>query len=327
MAIGIGLDVGGTKILGCAMDADGSLIAEVRVASPHTAELLYQALADCVDALLAKLGPRALEVRGVGVGVPGLVDEHGVLHETANLHGMAELDLPAALQGPIGELLGGPGASFHLIVDNDATCAAAAEHAWGAGRGGADSVLVTLGTGIGGGIVSDGRIVRGARNFGGEVGHMVIDPSGPVCGCGRRGCWERFSSGTGLAYLARRAARAGTAPRLIDLAGGDVEAIVGEHVVKAASEGDPGVAAVLEEFGSYLSLGLANLVEILDPGCIILGGGLVAASQVLLEPGLRIYATTYRRGSGPRAVPVVLATLGERAGAFGAAALSLGTVN
>lgn len=326
MSIGIGCDVGGTKILACAVDAAGHLVAELRVGSPDSPEKLFATLADCVESLLGDLGGRATEVDGVGIGLPGLVSRDGVLHETANLYGMHELDFPAALRPRLSETLGTEGKDWRLLVDNDATCATAAEHAWGAGQGGRDSVLVTLGTGIGGGIVSDGKIVRGARNFAGEVGHMVIDPTGPPCGCGRSGCWERFSSGTGLDFLARRAALAGRAPRLVELAGGDPEAVRGKHVDLGADEGDAGSLEVVEEYGRYLAIGLGNVAEMLDPACIILGGGLMAAGDVLFGPALRTYETTFRRGSGPRQVPVVLATLGERAGAFGAAALATGVV-
>lgn len=328
MAIGIGLDVGGTKVLGCALDEGGEPAGEVRMASPATKAELVAVLASCVGKLLDALGPRAHQVAGVGVGLPGLVDTAGVLHETANIHGVAGLDLPGALAPRLEALLGPRGASpgWRLAVDNDATCAAAAEHAFGAGRGVDDSVTVTLGTGIGGGIVSAGNILRGGRNFSAEFGHMVVDPSGPQCGCGRRGCWERFASGTGLAHLGRVAAEAGRAPGLVELAGGDLAGIRAEHVVQAARARDGGALEVVEAFGAYLALGLANLAEILDPSRIILGGGLAAVGDVVLAPGLAAYATGSRRGSGPRAVPVVMAELGERAGAYGAAAVALGVV-
>lgn len=328
MAIGIGLDVGGTKVLGCAIDEDGTPAGEVRQDSPGTKDELVTVLAACVTALVGGLGERAGAVVGVGVGLPGLVDRHGVLHETANIHGAQGLDVPGALGPLLEDVLGplGAAARWGLFVDNDATCAAAGEHRFGAGRGVTDSVTVTLGTGIGGGVVAAGMILHGERNFAAEVGHMVVDPSGPPCGCGRRGCWERFASGTGLAHLGRVAAAEGRAPRLVELAGGDPGAVRPEHVVAAAREGDAGAAGVITAFGDYLALGLANLAEILDPGRIILAGGLVAAGDVLFAPALATYAAGFRRGSGPRAVPVVLAELGERSGAYGAAALALGGV-
>ncbi len=325
MAIGIGLDVGGTKVLGCAVTDAGEVVAEARLASPATKEALVDVLCACVEAVLADLGSPTSTVVGVGAGLPGLVDRAGVLHETANIHDVAGLDLPASLRPRLEGLLGSSAGPLVLVVDNDATCAAAGEHAFGAGQGVTDSITVTLGTGIGGGIVTAGSIVHGERNFAAEVGHMVVDPSGPRCGCGRRGCWERFASGTGLAYLARRAVLEGRAPGLAEAAGG-IEALRAEQVVAAAAAGDPGAAAVVGEYADYLALGLGNLAELLDPGRIILGGGLAAAGSVLFPPAIARYEATCRRGSGPRQVPVVTASLGERAGAIGAAVLALGVL-
>lgn len=323
MAIGIGLDVGGTKVLGCAVTDGGEILAEVRMPSPATKPALVEALCGCAEAVLDSLGERQSVVAGVGVGLPGLVDRTGVLHETANIHGVEGLDLPASLSPRLTKVLE-PCTEYpvDLVVDNDATCAAAGEHAFGAGRGVSDSVTVTLGTGIGGGIVAAGAILHGERNFAAEVGHMVVDPSGPPCGCGRRGCWERFASGTGLAYLARKAVGEGRAPGLVDASGGS--AVRAEQVVAAADAGDAGALAVIDEFAEYLALGLGNLAELLDPGRIILGGGLAAVGRLLFPPAIARYETTCRRGSGPRKVPVVTAELGERAGAIGAAVLSLG---
>jgi glucokinase len=328
VAIGIGLDVGATKVLGCAVEEDGAIVAEVRLDSPRTQEQLVAVLTASVAALLERLGDRVQELGGVGVGLPGLVDGDGVLHDAANIHGAEGLDLPRSLRPRLEALLAmsAMSSTWRLVVDNDATCAAAGEHRFGAGRGVDSSVMVTLGTGIGGGIVEAGAILHGEQNFAGEIGHMVVDPSGPLCGCGRRGCWERFASGTGLAYLGGKAAAEGRAPRLLGLAGGDANAVRAEHVVAAAREQDAGATAVVAAFGDYLALGLANLAEILDPGRIILGGGLVAAGEVLFGPGLRAYASRSRRGSGPRAVPVVMAELKERSGAAGAAALALGGI-
>src|SRR5205807_3790376 len=144
--------------------------------------------------------------------------------------------------------------------------------------------LVTLGTGIGGGIVADGRLYRGANGFAGEIGHMVVDPHGPLCPCGQRGCWERFASGSGLGRLGREAAMAGAAPRLVELAGGDAEAVRGEHVTEAAREGDGEARAVMERFAWWGALGLVNLVNAFDPALFVIGGGLVAAGDLLFDP-------------------------------------------
>src|SRR5205823_7234153 len=169
-------------------------------------------------------------------GVPGLVDRDGVLRVAPNLRGAAGLAVRQEMQARVG---------VPVQADNDATCAAWGERALGAARGLDEVVLVTLGTGIGGGLISGGRIQRGANRFAGEIGHMVVDPSGPPCPCGRRGCWERYASGSGLGRLAREAAHAGLAPRVVDLAGGDPEAVRGEHVSAAMAEGDAAAGRIL----------------------------------------------------------------------------------
>jgi glucokinase len=182
-------------------------------------------------------------------------------------------------------------------------------------------VLVTLGTGIGGGVVAGGALQRGVNGFAGEFGHMVIDPSGPPCPCGRRGCWERFASGSGLAMLARDAA---TGHRLHDVvrhAGGDPQAVRGEHVQAAAREGDAEAVAVIDDFARWVALGLANLTNVLDPELFVLGGGLAAASDLYLEPIRRWYRELLYQPD-LRPIPrIEFARWGPLAGAVGAALL------
>jgi glucokinase len=206
-----------------------------------------------------------------------------------------------------------------VVVDNDSTCATVAEWAKGSAMGVSDAVMVALGTGIGGGIIAGGRVVRGANGFAGEIGHMIVDPSGPVCPCGRRGCWERYASGSGLGRLAREAAQAGQLKKVASLAGGDPESVRGEHVTEAAAAGDQEARAVLEELGRWLALGLGNLANILDTRTFVIGGGLLSAIRMVLE-SVRL---EFRRTMGGRLerpeVDIVLASLGERAGAIGAA--------
>jgi glucokinase len=182
-------------------------------------------------------------------------------------------------------------------------------------------MLVTLGTGIGGGVVANGSVQHGANGFAGEFGHMVIDPSGPPCPCGRRGCWERFASGSGLAMLARDAA---TGHRLHDVvrhAGGDPQAVRGEHVQAAAREGDAEAVAVIDDFARWVALGLANLTNVLDPELFVLGGGLAAASDLYLEPIRRWYRELLYQPD-LRPIPrIEFARWGPLAGAVGAALL------
>ncbi len=209
-------------------------------------------------------------------------------------------------------------------VGNDATAAVWAEHQRGAAVGADDVLMVTLGTGIGGGIVSGGRLQEGANRFAGEFGHMVVDPNGPLCPCGKRGCWERFASGNGLGTLGREAAIAGQAPRVRDLAGGDPEAVRGEHVTAAAADGDTDACEIMARFAWWLALGLAGLANAFDPSVIVLGGGLVDAGEVLIAPTRRSFADLVEAQTLRSGLQVVAATLGPRAGAVGAALLAAG---
>jgi len=309
VALAIGVDVGGTKVLAVLVDAGDptTVLAERRVPTPHGAD----ALVDAVAALVEELDPAG---RGpVGLGIPGLVDAADVFRYGPNLPGVVDLDARAAL----GARLGRP-----VRASNDATCATYAEFTGGAGAGVAEGILLTLGTGIGGGLVVGGRVRHGASGFAGEPGHMLIDPAGPRCPCGRRGCWERFASGSGLGRLGRDAALAGRLAAAVELAG-DPEAVRGEHVVAAARAGDPGAADVLDEFAWWVAAGIANLVDLLDPSIVVLGGGVVEADDVLL-PRVQDALPAQVLGAGHRpTVPVVKARFGERAGAIGAAVLGL----
>jgi glucokinase len=213
------------------------------------------------------------------------------------------------------------------VVENDANCAAAAEHSFGAAKGTEEALVVTLGTGIGGGVIGRGSLFRGANNFAGEIGHMVIDPNGLPCTCGKQGCWERYASGSGLGRMARDAAAAGRAARVVELAGGDPEVVRGEHVVLAAAEGDEQAEAIFEEVAQWLARGLANLANLFDPQIIVLGGGLVEAGEVLLRPTRRAFVELVEAAEHRPAVPIVPAALGELAGAIGAAAIVLASLD
>ncbi|MEO5679395.1 MAG: ROK family protein [Acidimicrobiales bacterium] len=310
MGVAVGLDLGGTKCLGLAVGAGGAILAERRVPTPGEGgdALLDVMAAVAVDVAAAAGGPLA----SVGVGAPGLVDTTGVLRFAPNLRQAAGLGIGAGLAERLG---------VAVQVDNDVTCAAYGEWVVGAAAGAGDVVLAALGTGIGGGLVVGGRLARGAHGYAGEIGHMVVDPHGPACPCGQRGCWERFASGGGLARLAREAAVAGTAPGVVVRAGGDVEAVRGEHVTEAARAGDQGARAILDDFAWWLALGLANLTNIFDPERIVLGGGLVVDAPLWLDATRAAFAgRVVGAGSRPE-VPIVVAALGAEAGAVGAALL------
>ncbi len=279
-----GIDVGGTKFLGVVLDDNGEIVVEKRQPTPHGGDAVVRELAD----FARELGPYDT----LGVGVPGLVTREGVLRAAPNLIGASELPVGPLLE----QLLGHP-----VSVDNDATCAILAEWRHGAARGFDDIVLVTLGTGIGGGLVMGGRLQRGANGFAGEIGHMVVQPDGPFCVCGRRGCWERFASGRGLQMLA----------------GGRK----GEEVVAAARHGDRESLVVIDTFAHWVALGLVNLTNLLDPACIVLGGGLAAAPDMFLGPIKREFVSLLYSPENRPQPNLVFAKLGEQAGAIGAALL------
>ncbi|MET0909092.1 MAG: ROK family protein [Ilumatobacteraceae bacterium] len=307
----VGIDVGGTKALGVAIDEHGVVLDEQSRPTPRgddSLEPLIDTLAELSDALGASIS--------LGVGVPGLVNRDGVLQAAPNLDGVAHFEVARRLRERL------DGQVRRVDVDNDATCATVAEWRLGAGSGTSDMVLVTLGTGIGGGLVANGAVVRGSNGFAGEYGHMVVDPDGPRCPCGRRGCWERYASGSGLAMLAREAAIARRCAAVVALAGGDAQDVRGEHVQAAARAGDAEALAVIDEFGRWVALGLSNLTNALDPEMFVLGGGLASGADLYLGPIVTWFGELLYQPH-LRPIPrVEFARWGPRAGAVGAALLS-----
>lgn len=306
-----GIDVGGTKVLGVLLDPDdpATVLGVARVPTPSGQSQLLDAMADVVRRLD---DGHAGRIAAVGAGIAGLVDRDGVLRVGPNLPGLRGVPVGAELDRRL---------DLPIRVDNDATCAAWGEHRVGAARGVRDAVCITLGTGIGAGVVAEGELVRGAHGYGGEVGHMVVDPHGPPCPCGRRGCWERFASGSGLGWLGRTAAAAGRFDRGVVLAGGAAELVRGEHVTRAGAEGDPGALAVIETFAEWVALGLGNVVAALDCSLVVIGGGLVEAGDLLLDPVRAVFRSHLMAPDERPDVRIVAAHLGEQAGAIGAALL------
>lgn len=321
-----GLDLGGTKLLGVVLDPDAhegparEVLVEHRLPTPHDGpDTLVSALAKMVEDLRSEAKKKfGRDIDAVGMGAPGLVDRSGTMRYGPNLPGIG--DVPFADR--LSDITGLP-----VAVDNDATCAAWGEHEWGASIGQNHSILITLGTGIGAGITVKGEVLRGANGFAGEPGHMIVDPNGPPCPCGRRGCWERYGSGSGLGRLARDAAHAGHTPRVVELAGGDPDGVRGEHVTQAAGEGEQGALDVLADFGWWVALGIANLVNVLDSEMVVIGGGLVAAGSLVIDPVVAAFPDLVFGSHARPVVPIVQAQLGERAGAIGAALLATGRVD
>ncbi|MHB8319978.1 MAG: ROK family protein [Acidimicrobiales bacterium] len=334
--VAVGVDIGGTKVLGVALAESGEILSASRVATPRVDAIAGAhdkgssnrpiAIVDAVAGVVARV-LHGLERTGespagsartpsitVGVGVPGMLDGAGLVRLAPNLPAIEGSNLAKLLA----DALHGP-THARVVVANDANCAAVGEHELGAARGFDDALVVTLGTGIGGGLVSGGRVMSGAYGFAGEIGHMKVDPTGPQCPCGQRGCWERVASGDGLGMLAREAAYAGKLTSVVAAAGGDPEEVRGEHVTNAALRGDEEARAVVAELGWWVALGLANLTAILDPGVIVVGGGMIEAEETLMAPTRAAFKDLLEGGSVRVPPEIVPAHFGERAGAVGAA--------
>ena len=314
----LGVDVGGTKILAIACDQSGSEIASSQVPSPQGVipdggVALADAVARVIDDVATQLGigPAMLPM---GVGLPGMLTLDGVLAFAPNLRSSSGANLARLLAERLG--------SVTIVVANDADCAAVAEQRLGAARGHDDVIMVTLGTGIGGGIILGGQLLRGGHGFAGEIGHMVVDIDGPPCPCGARGCWERYASGSAVGRLAREAAHAGRLAGLVAAAGGDAEAVRGEDVTAAALEGDSEALALMDEVAWWLARGIANLACVLDPSCVVLGGGLSEVTPLLIDSARQVLPNLLEGGADRPPIVLVPAALGSRAGALGASLMA-----
>ena len=304
-----GVDIGGTKLLAVAADGQGKVVAERRQPTAEGPDAVLAATAAVVaDLLAAEPG-----IAAVGVGLPGLVDLEGAVHYAPNLPGFVGVDARGRLAATC---------AVPVVVDNDANVAALGEVLHGAGRGRKEVLVVTLGTGIGGGLIINGAVNRGGFGFAAEIGHFTVERGGPLCACGERGHWEALASGTALGRRAREWAALGKAPGVLARAGGAVEAITGHEAGQSALAGEADGLAILAEHGADVALGLGGLVNILDPELVVIGGGLVHLGEVLLAP-IRAAMSAHVEGASLRTVPpVVAAALGEQAGAVGAAALA-----
>jgi glucokinase len=306
----IGVDVGGTKVLAGVVDARGNVLRTARRATPGRRVEIAQ-VEDAVVAAVLEAADGA-RIAGVGVAAAGFVDGDGERVMFApHLPWQGE-----PVRSRLAERWRVP-----VVLDNDANCAALAEWAYGAARGARSTVVVTLGTGIGGAIVIDGHLVRGANGMAGEFGHMQVVPGGHRCECGGRGCWEQYSSGNALVRFARE--RMGEQPSVLEEAcGGHPDLLTGPMVTAAAEEGDLVARQAFASVGDWLGVGVANLVAAFDPEVVVIGGGVSEAGDKLLEPA-RTALVRSLVGAGHRVVPpVVSATLGPEAGLVGAAELS-----
>jgi len=311
MRLTIGVDIGGTKVLGGLVTPDGEVLTTSRRPTPSTD---VRRIAEVITEVVLELA-EGRDVEAVGVGAAGWIDAaRSTVLFAPNL---AWRDEP--LRQRIEESVRLP-----VVVENDANAAAWAEYRFGAARGEPNVVLVTLGTGIGGGIVLDGRLYRGAFGMAAEFGHVRVVPGGRPCGCGDTGCWEMYASGKALAREARTLAERepGAATALLGRVGGDPAAITGPAVTEAAGAGDPIAVEAFAIVGHWLGQGLADIASAWDPGRIVLGGGVAEAGDLLEAPTRSAYrAALVSRGILPVA-DIHIAVLGNTAGLVGAADLA-----
>jgi glucokinase len=311
MTLACGIDVGGTKIAGGIVDSTGKILEELRVVSPATDA---DAMEEAIEGLVTELRTRH-DIAAVGVGAAGYIDRSRSIVLFAPNLAWRDLDLKADLERRLG---------LPVVVENDANAAAWGEFQFGAGHDVDDLLLITVGTGVGGGLVLDGSLYRGAFGVGAEIGHMRVVPDGIRCGCGNRGCFEMYASGTALVREVRAAASAGSllAADLVDRAGGDPAGITGPLITEAAQHGDAFALEHLAELGRWLGEGIASLTAVLDPSVVVIGGGVSAAGEVLLEPVRQAFAAQLTgRGHRPM-LEIRSARLGNRAGLIGAADLT-----
>ena len=312
MGLTIGVDVGGTKVAAGVVDEAGTILARTRRPTPSSSPSdVEDVIADCVRELRVEHA----DVEAVGVGEAGFIDaQRATVLVAPNLSWRNE-----PLRDAVAERVGLP-----VVVENDANAAAWAEYRFGAGRGELHLVVVTVGTGIGGGIVLDGQLYRGRFGIGAEFGHMRISMSGRRCGCGQHGCWEQYCSGRALLHEAREIAdvQRGYGSRLLELGNGRPEGIEAIEVTTAAREGDPAALDCFEEIGGWLGQGLADLAAVLDPGAFVIGGGVADAGELLLAPARRVFGQRLTGTASRPHAEIRLAELGNDAGLVGAADLA-----
>lgn len=309
--LAVGIDIGGTKVLGGIVDVDGTILATCRKETPgRDVQAVESTLAAVVDELVD-----SRDIVALGIGAAGWIDRDGSTVMFSPHLAWRNEPLQKSLQNRLGR---------PVLVENDANAAAWAESRFGAGTGESRMLCLTLGTGIGGGIVLDGHIERGRYGAAGEFGHMVIVPDGHRCECGNRGCLEQYASGNALGREARELAKAGSpvTQEIVRRVDGNLDAIKGSVVAEAAADGDPGARNLFADVGAWLGLGLANLAAAFDPGRFVIGGGVSATGELLLEPTRQSFARNLTgRGYRP-AAEIVHAQLGPEAGLVGAADLA-----
>lgn len=311
----VAIDLGGTKILAAVVDREGRVVARARRETPQAGPVAVAAAMDSAAREAMSFAGIALEeVLALGVGAPGPLDpERGIVFSPPNLKGWEEVPLADLMREYF---------PLPVVLENDANAAAAGEWWRGAGRGVDDLVYLTVGTGIGGGLILRGELYRGAEGLAGEIGHVNVLPDGPLCGCGARGCLEAVASGPAIARMARQAVEEGRGKKILDHAQGHLEAITARVVEEAARDGDEAAREIFWKAGTYIGIVVGSLINLLNPRRVVIGGGVARAGELLFGP----LQDAARAHSFPRAfqlAEILPALLGDDAGVVGVAAVVL----
>jgi glucokinase len=312
MSYAIGIDVGGTKVLGGVVDETGKILATARKDTPRQGgKALTQTIADTALELMAQF-----EVTSIGVSAAGFVSsDRKTMLATPNIADWNGVNLDAELTALIG---------LPVVIENDANAAAWGEAKFGAGRNQNHMMMLTVGTGIGGGIVVNGDLYRGAFGIAAEFGHLRVVPEGHLCGCGARGCFEQYASGNALLRHAREAISASPeiARNLLSRGDGTIAGLTGKAITDAAREGDPVALAAFNTTGQWLGAGIASLSVLLDPACVVIGGGVIDAGEILLKPTRESLERTMPFAGKHPYPTLIAAELGNEAGLVGVADLA-----
>ena len=312
MSLTVGVDVGGTKVLGGVVDASGKVLATSRRDTPREGgSELTKTIAEVALELMQKHS-----ITAVGVSAAGFVSsDRKTMLATPNIADWNGVQLDIELT----KLIGLP-----VVIENDANAAAWGEAKFGAGRNQAHMMMLTIGTGVGGGIVVNDELYRGAFGIAAEFGHLRVVPEGHLCGCGARGCFEQYASGSALRRHAREAISASPdlARNLLARGDGTIDGLTGQAITDAAREGDAVALAAFQTTAQYLGAGIASLAVLLDPSCVVIGGGVIDAGEILLAP-TREAMKRYMPFAGKHPYPeIVAAELGNEAGLVGVADLA-----
>ena len=311
----IGVDLGGTNIVVGVINEENKIIAKAsrKTNSPRPAEGIFDDMADAIKEAMEQAQITFKDVISVGVGTPGSVNKGDELIEFANNLAFDNVPAYALLRERIG--------FDKVYFDNDANCAALGEAVAGCGKGVKNFVMITLGTGVGSGIIANGKLVTGLNYAAGEMGHMVISYDGVPCNCGRKGCWESYSSATALIVQTKNAMRKNADSLMWELTENDLGKVTGKTAFDAARKGDAAAKAVVNTYMSYLAVGIGNVVNIFQPDIVCVGGGVGNEKENLIAPVRKLVATERYSVHAKKQTQILCAVLGNDAGIIGAALL------